>query len=341
MLTIRRALKLVVALGIAFGTASAVAQARFGSDDLIAKAKKEGNVVLYTANQLESEQLLAKGFNARFPEIKVEIVRAPGSQLIARIDAEAAGGKLRADVMELSDGGLASRYLPQLDNYAPPNAAEYPDSTRVGGKLWPKTTWGYVLSYNPALVKTPPKSWSDLIDPKFDQKLGIIPAGAGGTTWSLAMFHRQVLGEAYWKALAQKKFTFFSSDAPLASAVVRGEVTVAPLKSNSIIPMQREGAPIRIVYPDDGVSITVSAAGIPRTAPNPSAARLFMNWVLSREGQDVWVETSGGFSMLKGAKMPAGAEKLKLKLWVPDVKEYASLREAWIKEWNLLYNYRQ
>jgi iron(III) transport system substrate-binding protein len=118
-------------------------------------------------------------------------------------------------------------------------------------------------------------------------------------------------------------------------------VTVAPLKSNSIIPMQREGAPIRIVYPDDGVSITVSAAGIPRTAPNPSAARLFMNWVLSREGQDVWVETSGGFSMLKGAKMPAGAEKLKLKLWVPDVKEYAALREAWIKEWNLLYNYRQ
>jgi iron(III) transport system substrate-binding protein len=341
MLTLKRALHFVVALGAAFGAAAAVAQSPFGSDDLIAKAKKEGAVVLYTANQLESEQLLSKGFNARFPEIKVEIVRAPGSQLIARIDAESAGGKLRADVIEFSDGGLASKYLAQFDSYAPPNAADYPDSARIGGKLWPKTTWGYVLSYNPALVKNPPKSWRDLIDAGFDQKLGLIPAGAGGTTWSLAMFHRQVLGEAYWKALAQKKYTFFASDAPLASAVVRGEVTVAPLKSNSIIPMMREGAPIRIVYPEDGVSITVSAAGIPRTSPNPNAARLFLNWVLSREGQDVWVETSGGFSMLKGAKMPAGAEKLNLKLWVPDVKEYASLREAWITEWNLLYNYRQ
>lgn len=341
MIAIKRAMRLALAFGAMFGAASVVAQNPFGSNDLIAKAKKEGSLVLYTANQLESEQLLSKRFNARFPEIKVEIVRAPGSQLLARIDAEAAGGKLRADVIEISDVGLAQRYLPQFDNYAPPNAADYPESTRIGGKLWPKTTWGYVLAYNPALVKSPPKSWADLIDAKFDHKLGIIPAGAGGTTWSLAMFHRQVLGETYWKALAQKKFTFFSSDSPLASAVVRGEVMVAPLKSNTIIPMMRDGAPIRIVYPEDGVSMTVSAAGIARAAPHPNAARLFMNWVLSREGQDVWVETSGGFSMLNGAKMPAGAEKLKLKLWVPDVRQYASLREAWVNEWNQLYNYRQ
>lgn len=339
MIGIRRAIGVALAIGAMFGATCAAAQ-QFGSDDLIAKAKKEAAVVIYTANQLESEQLLVKGFNARFPEIKVEIVRAPGSQLLARIDAEAAGGKLRADVIEISDVGLAQRYLPQFDDYSLPNASDYPDSTKSAGKLWPKTTWGYVLAYNPALVKNPPKTWADLVDAKFDQKLGFLPAGAGGTSWGLAMFHRQVLGESYWKQLAQKKYTFFSSDSPLASAVVRGEVTVAPLKSNTIIPMMREGAPIRIVYPEDGVAMTVSAAGIPKAAPHPNAARVFMNWVMSREGQDVWVET-GGFSMLKGAKMPAGAEKMKLKLWVPDVKQYASLREPWVKEWNQLYNYRQ
>jgi iron(III) transport system substrate-binding protein len=198
-----------------------------------------------------------------------------------------------------------------------------------------------VLSYNSALVKSPPTSWDDVTKPAFNQKLGMIPAGAGGTTWTLAMFQRQVLGEEHWKALAKKPYTMFPSDSPLASAIVRGEVRVGPLKSNSIIPMMAEGAPIGIVYPSDGVPITVSAAGIGKDAAHPAAARLYMDWVLSEEGQGAWVETSGGFTLLAGGAMPKGADAAKIKLWVPDVEQYAALRDKWVAEWNDTFNYRQ
>src|SRR4030081_4053387 len=79
-------------LGIALGGAPAQAQQQFGSPELIAAAKAEGRLVFYTANFAEVEQQVIKAFNQRFPEIKVEMVRAPGGQLITRIKTEAAAG---------------------------------------------------------------------------------------------------------------------------------------------------------------------------------------------------------------------------------------------------------
>src|SRR6478609_7370284 len=83
--------------------ASTGAQAQFGPPELIEAAKKEGALVLYTANVAEVEQLVIQAFNKRFPFIKVELLRAPGGQLITRVKTEAAAGKLRADVIDHSE----------------------------------------------------------------------------------------------------------------------------------------------------------------------------------------------------------------------------------------------
>ena len=78
----------IAGLGLAL-CAPAMAQQEFGSPELIAAAKAEGKLVYYTANFAEVEQQVIKAFNKRFPEIKVEMVRAPGGQLITRIKTEA------------------------------------------------------------------------------------------------------------------------------------------------------------------------------------------------------------------------------------------------------------
>ncbi len=328
---------------IAGFAATSLQAAEFKADPaLVAAANKEGAVTIYTANQLESEQQLAKRFNARYPEIKVEIVRAPGSRLIARVDAEAASGKLAADIIEFSDSGLAKNYEKLFAEYAPANASKYPAEIRaISAKMWPKTAWGYVLAYNKALVKSPPKSWADLSKPEFNEKLGWIPAGAGGTSWTLAMFQRKVLGESEWKKLATKQPVMHPSDSPLLAAVIRGEARVVPLKTNSIIPALKDGAPIGIIYPTDGVPMTVSVAGISATAPHPNAARLYLDWILSEEGQEEWVKGSGGMTVLDGGSLPEGADKADLKLWFPNISEYAALRNDWVSEWNAIFNYRQ
>src|SRR4051812_50009522 len=114
----------IAGLGIALGGAPAPAQ-EFGSPELIAAAKAEGKLVYYTANFTEVEQEVIKAFNKRFPFVRVEMVRAPGGQLITRVKTEAAAGKLSADIVDHSDRGLMLEMQDLFQDYAPPNAADY------------------------------------------------------------------------------------------------------------------------------------------------------------------------------------------------------------------------
>ena len=95
-----RMIALAAVAVVALASAPANADDDFGPPELIAAAKAEGKLVLYTANFAEVEQDVIKEFNKRFPEIKIEMVRAPGGQLITRVKTEAAAGKLIADVVD-------------------------------------------------------------------------------------------------------------------------------------------------------------------------------------------------------------------------------------------------
>src|ERR1700716_3082285 len=128
-----------VGLGIALSGAPVQAQ-EFGSPELIAAAKAEGKLVFYTANFAEVEQEVIKAFNKRFPGIKVEMVRAPGGQLITRVKTEAAAGKLAADVVDHSDRALMTELTDLFQDYAPPNGADYSAEALISPKLWPRAT---------------------------------------------------------------------------------------------------------------------------------------------------------------------------------------------------------
>src|SRR3981189_2648174 len=118
----------------------------FGSPELIAAAKKEGKVVYYTANFAEVEQEVINAFNKRFPEIKVEMVRAPGGQLITRVKTEAAANKRSADVVDHSDRALMTDLVDLFQDYAPPNAADYVPEAMISPKLWPRATLGWSIA---------------------------------------------------------------------------------------------------------------------------------------------------------------------------------------------------
>jgi iron(III) transport system substrate-binding protein len=331
----RAALAAVAAFGLA---APAWAQACCPKE-LVDAANKEGKLVLYTALLLDAEQILMKEFNKKFPNVKVDIVRAPGARLFTRIETEAAASKLGADIMDMTDLGLAKRIENLFADYTPPNAKEIDKTAMVSDKLWPRTVHVYAMAYNPALIQKPPKSWVDLKDPAYKGKLGLVIAGSGGTTWTKAMFQRKVLGLDYWKDIAKQEPRLYESNGPLATAVVRGESPVAMLLVNATLPLKNDGAPIEVAYPAEGMPATPGGAGIFKTAPNPNAAKLFLNWFLSLEGQNAMVEKLGFSSVVKGAKVPPGAPK-DVKLWFAPLEEYASLREKWIEEWNTIYNYR-
>src|SRR4030088_2189573 len=140
----RRIFTKLALAGIAGLAWRAPAQAQeFGSPELIAAAKAGGKLMPYAANFAEVEQDVIKAFNKRFPEIKVEMVRAPGGQLITRVRTEAAAGKLIADVVDHSDRALMQPLEDLFQDYAPPNAADYRPDVLISKKLWPRVTLGW------------------------------------------------------------------------------------------------------------------------------------------------------------------------------------------------------
>src|ERR1700745_3740733 len=312
---------ILIALGFASALAMPAAAQDFGPPELIAAAKQEGRLVYYTANFAEVEQEVIKAFNKRFPEIKVEMVRAPGGQLITRVKTEAAAGKLAADVVDHSDRALMADLVGLFQDYAPPNGKDYLPDSLISPKLWPRVTLAWSIAYNSALVKNPPKSWIDLTKPEYgNRQIGEVIAPSGGTTWTRVMFERQVLGEDYWKKQAATN----------------------PLLYNIVYPKKRDGAPLEIFFAPEGAPVNPYASGVPSTAKNPNAAKLFLNWCLSQEGQTFMIKELGNLPSLRPPPVyPEGFDPKVVKVWLPNFDQYVKLHASWVEDWNTIYGYRQ
>ena len=336
------ALAAMAGLGLALAGAPANAADDFGPPELIAAAKAEGKLVYYTANFAEIEQQVIKQFNKRFPEITVEMVRAPGGQLITRVKTEAAAGKLIADIVDHSDRALMKPLEDLFQDYAPPNAADYDPAALISPKFWPRATIAWSIAYNTELVKDPPKTWMDLTKPQYDKQIGQVFAQSGGTTWTRIMFERQVLGEDYWAKQAATHPTLYPSGAPMADALVRGEIGIGPLLYNVIYQKKKDGAPIEIFFPPEGSPVNPYASGIPKTAAHPNAAKLFLNWCLSKEGQTFMIKELGNLTSLKTPPaFPEGFDPKVVKVWYPNFDQYVKLHGPWVAEWDKTFGYRQ
>ena len=334
---------MLTALGVATLIAMPAAAQDFGPPELIAAAKKEGRLVYYTANFAEVEQEVIRAFNKRFPEIKVEMVRAPGGQLITRVKTEAAAGKLAADVVDHSDRALMKDLVDLFQDYAPPNGKDYLPESMISPKLWPRATLVWSIAYNSALAQKPPKTWMDLTKPEYgDKQIGQVFAASGGTTWTRIMFERQVLREDYWAKQAATHPILYPSGAPMSDAIVRGEVAMGPLLYNAIYPKQKEGAPVKMVFPPEGVPANPYATGIPKTAAHPNAAKLYLNWSLSKEGQSFMIREQGNLTSLKQVPVyPEGFDPKVVKVWYPNFDQYVKLHADWVADWDKTFGYRQ
>ena len=343
MLTRRQTL-LTAAAAAAARPALAQAPTYQPSAELADAAKKEGRCVMYTASFTEPEQEFAEFFNKRFPYVKIELVRSSGGQLITRVRTEAAAGKLVADIVDHSDRALMHSIDELFIAYAPPNAADYLADARISPKLWPRITPTWCIAYNTELVKTPPQRWMDLTkaDTYPPGSIGEVIAPSGGTTWTRIMFERQKVDPDYWSKQAATKPSLYPSSAPGSDAVVRGEVQVMPLVVNAIYTKRRDGAPVELVFPPEGLPLVPYASGIPKTAAHPNAARLYLDFCLSKEGQAFTMAQQGNLTSLKTPPAQIkGFDPKTTPVWLPKEEEFENLRTTWIEQWNKIYGYRQ
>jgi iron(III) transport system substrate-binding protein len=340
----RQGLGLLAGLGLVarYGPARA-AKPYNPPDALLEGARKEGELNLYSSTFPEMQAEVIKQFNRRFPFVRVNYVRASGGQMYTRLRSEAANNKLDADTIEHSDRAQSKSLEHLFADYAPPNAADYRPETLVSPKLWPNQTTCWGLAWNSELVKNPPKSWMDLCKPEYGGGImGQVIAASGGTTWTRIMFERLVLGGDYWARQAAVKPKLFPSGAPLSDAIVRGEVLLAPLLTNIVVPKKKEGAPIDTIFAPEGIPIIPFGSGVAKAARHPNAARLWMDWTLSDEGQIQLIRDQGNMTSLKNPPIPLeGYDPAAHSPWTPEFGQFETLHDTWQEEWNKIYGYRQ
>jgi iron(III) transport system substrate-binding protein len=273
---------IVVALSLALFYRAGLAQ------DLT-KARQEGRVVFYTSWGPSDADYVVKGFEKKYSFITVEPVRASSERTLTRLLSEQRANKFLGDVVAVS--GIQSGILKEkgsLDRYQSTEAANFPadwrDPDGFGMGLHQTI---YVIGYNTKLVSADavPKNYEDLLHPRWKGQLG-------WDTEEYYLFGALIKargkdkGFEFWRRLAGQQVNFRKGYTLISELVSAGEFPVAvSLYQHRVDEYAEKGAPLQWTAPNPLVGGDPNKISLLKNAPRPNAAKVFIDFMLSGEGQ--------------------------------------------------------
>jgi iron(III) transport system substrate-binding protein len=302
---------------------------------LLEGAKKEGQVVFYTSNTWVAGPV-SQEFEKKYPFIKANVWRSDSKALLKRLTEELAAGRSIADVVETSPEYMLIMLREKLlQEHFSPEISAYDDEAKIKGKTgvygWTNREIYISLGFNSNIVPPAeaPKSIKDYLDPKWKGKMSI----AGTTTgvqWVGALL--DLMGREFLDKLSAQEINVQNiSGAALSGLVASGEVPLSPTIFNSnIFTHKQKGAPVEW-RPLDPVIAGVGTSGMVLNAPHPHAALLFLDYLHSKEGQQVAMK--GGLS---SARTDIGSLEQKFKKVYIENKYTPEEFEKKINEWETL-----
>jgi iron(III) transport system substrate-binding protein len=273
-------------------------------------AKKEGQLSLYGGQEITHPDIIA-AFNKEFPFIKVTTTAGRGGDLVARIVAERRADKYLADVMASGPNGPRMLYLgkalgPIARAFILPEVTD--TSKWYGAKHWyadPENQYIFMyegtinstgLSYNTKLVNPEEvRSYEDLLRSKWKGKLLTLdPRGTAPPTQVLILYHTPSLGPDFVRRFyTETEITFFRDRRQGTNWLATGKFPLCFL-CRDIEKIKEQGLPVEVIPADsmkEGGALgggSASNLALINRVPHPNAAKIFINWYLSRQGQMVW-----------------------------------------------------
>jgi iron(III) transport system substrate-binding protein len=286
--------------------------------ELIEAAKKEGKVVYYTSIDLPLAEKIAKSFEAKYSGVAVRVERAGAERVFQRIGQEYASRIHAVDVVNSSD---ASHFIVWkrdglLAPYVPEDVAKfYPADHKEADGLYASFRIGLcIIAYNTTLVKAAeaPKSFADLLDPKWKGKILKAHPGYSGTIMTATFEMQRDLGWGYLEKLAAQNVMQLQSSADPPKKLALGERAVqADGNEYNIFQIKEKGGPVEPVYATEGTPLVVGPNGLFKDAPNPNAARLFQSYCFSAECQQLISDGGGQRTVHPQVKEKAGRKPFK------------------------------
>src|SRR5215831_7965249 len=285
---------------------------------LIDAAKKEGQVVHYTSTDLPVAEKVAKAFEAKYPGIAVRTERTGAERVFQRIGQEYSSNIHAVDVVNSSDAahfivwkrdGILLPYVPEdVAKFYPPEHRD-PDGLFASWRVWLS-----IIAYNTSLVKAAeaPKSFADLLDPKWKGKIVKAHPGYSGTIMTATFQMQRDLGWEYFEKLARQSVMQVQSSADPPKKLALGERAVmADGNEYNIFQISETGGPVAPVYATEGSPLIVGPTGMFKAAPNPNAAKLFTAYSFTPECQQLIIDVGGLRSMHPQTKEKPGRTPFK------------------------------
>ena len=294
--------------------------------ELIAAARKEGKISYYSALELNVAERLGKEFEAKYPGIAVHVERSGAERIYQRIAQEQASGINAVDVANSTDPAhyLDWKAKDWLAPYVPDDVAKHFPADQVDPDGLYATSCGWIeaIGYNTNLVKAEdaPKSYADLLDPKWQGKIVKAHPGYSGAIMTATFVLSRDLGWSFFEKLAQQKVMQVQSAADPPKKLLLGERAVmADGNDYNLLLGKDQGKPVGVVYAAEGSPLIIVPSAVFRGAPNPNAARLFQSFFFSAEGQQLLVDNFAHRSFHAQIKEKAGHTPLSaLKLLKSD-----------------------
>jgi iron(III) transport system substrate-binding protein len=278
-----------LALGLAAALAS-FARAQESSDPkIIQAARKEGEIVWYTTMSSDQSNAFMARFQQKYPFVKPSIIRLGGSALLSRIVTESKAGKNFFDVVH----GTGEIVLPLMDMgligaYVSPERKMIPDDLKDQKGLWTSVyVNAVVLGYNTNLTKAQaiPRSYNDLLQPRWKgRKISVDDTYATFLHGLIATWGKDKALD-YLKKLAEQEPVVMRGSTVRVQLAAAGEFPLVIAYANIIQYLTEKGAPVDWV-PLEPAVISVNTVMAGAKASHPNAAKLFIDFTLSKEGQE-------------------------------------------------------
>ena len=248
-----------------------------------------GDLIVYTSQPAKDAQQTVDGFAKKHPQVKVSWIRQGTTKMMAKVRAEIAAGSLKADVLLIADmvtmeglkqeGRLLAHKGAKVEGYDP--ALYDRDRTYFSTKL---ITTGIIYNTN---GKMKPAAWTDLLKPEAKGQIAMpSPLTSGAATIHMqAIKNSPALGWNFYKGLAAQQASAAGGNGRALKRVASGEKLYGMIVDFMAIRAKAKGSPVEFVFPKEGVSMVTEPVAIMSTAKNPEAAKAFVDFLLSKEGQ--------------------------------------------------------
>lgn len=306
-----------------------------------AAAEVAGKLSFYTSQPDEDAAALVQGYNEKYPNVDVEIFRSGTEEVISKLQAEKQAGGMQADVLLVADA-VTFESLKQQNMLLPyrsreadkiPSSLVDPDGTYSGTKVM-----ATALVVNNK-VGSLPDSWSVLSDPATKgQSLMPSPLYSGAAAYNLGVFTRMnEFGWDFYQGMKTNDVTVTKGNGAVLKAVAGGEKNYGMVVDYLAARAKAEGSPVELVYPKEGVPVITEPIGILSETKNEAAAKAFVDYVLSEEGQEL-ASQLGYTPIREGIKAPEGLKSInEIQVMEGNIAELYQNRDADKQEFSKVF----